>query len=136
MVAAIVNNVGGFFQHFVDRLFQLIKEKKMTETDVIIHIEEANFESTIQSGLVLIDFSAEWCGPCRALAPVLEEVATKMQGKVVVGKVDIDEAQATTAKYQVTSVPTLILFKDGSEADRSVGLRDADSLETWINNHM
>lgn len=108
----------------------------MTETDVIIHIEEANFESTIQSGLVLIDFSAEWCGPCRALAPVLEEVATKMQGKVVVGKVDIDEAQATTAKYQVTSVPSLILFKDGQEVDRSVGLRDADSLETWINNHM
>ena len=87
------------------------------------HVTDANFEETIKKNkLVLIDFWANWCGPCRALAPTIVELAKEYSGKILIGKLDVDENPATAEKFQVFSIPTMILFKDGSEAERLVGL--------------
>jgi thioredoxin 1 len=97
--------------------------KKLTQED---------FSVEIQQGVVLADFYADWCGPCRMLAPVLEQVAQEVQGKASIAKVDIDKAQGVTADLQISSVPTLILFKDGKELKRIIGLRDADFIRDFV----
>lgn len=94
----------------------------------ILDVNDENFETTVGQGVCLVDFSADWCGPCRALAPILEQVAASVSGKASVAKLDIDVSQRTTARFQVTSVPTLVLLKAGKEVNRVVGLRDANSL--------
>jgi thioredoxin 1 len=93
---------------------------------------EDTFTNEISSGVTLVDFYADWCGPCRMLAPVLEQVASDLKGKATVAKLDIDHAQKVSSTYQVTSVPTLILFKNGKEAGRLVGLRDAEAIKDFI----
>lgn len=98
------------------------------------YLTEENFNEGIRSGLVLIDFYADWCGPCRMLTPVLEKVAQKLHGKVSIYKLDIDEAQKTAASFQVTSIPTLVLFKDGKEIGRLVGLRDEETIKDFVLN--
>lgn len=102
----------------------------------IQHFTEDNFRDEIKKGIVLVDFYAEWCGPCRMLGPILEEVAGQIEGKARIGKLDIDKAQQVTSDFQVTSVPTLILFKNGEEVDRIVGLKDADTLSSMIQNEV
>jgi thioredoxin 1 len=87
------------------------------------HVTDSNFEQTIKSNkLVLVDFWANWCGPCRALAPTIVELAKEYSGKVLIGKLDVDENPVTAEKFQVFSIPTMIVFKDGQEIDRIVGL--------------
>lgn len=87
------------------------------------HVTDSNFEQTISTNkTVLVDFWATWCGPCRALAPTIVELAKEYTGKVLIGKLDVDENPATAEKFQVFSIPTMILFKDGKEVDRLVGL--------------
>lgn len=90
------------------------------------------FREEIAKGLTLIDFFADWCGPCRMLAPVLEEVAEVLEGQATIAKLDIDHYQEIAAEYQITSVPTMILFKDGKEAGRIIGLRDVKQLKEFI----
>jgi len=97
-------------------------------------ISEDHFESTIQKGVTLVDFYADWCGPCRVLTPHLETVAKELAGEVSFVKLDVDQAQKVASTYQVTSVPTLILFKDGKEKGRIVGVRDAKALKEFILN--
>jgi thioredoxin 1 len=95
-------------------------------------LTENNFGSEIASGVFLVDFYADWCGPCRMLAPVLDQVAQDVSGKATVAKIDIDQAQKITEDLQITSVPTLIVFKIGKEVKRIVGLRDADYIKNFI----
>jgi len=90
------------------------------------------FDNEISHGVTLVDFFAQWCGPCHMQTPILEQLAEELQGKVKIAKLDIDNNQKVTSKFGVTSVPTLILFKDGTEVERVVGLRDADALRALI----
>jgi thioredoxin 1 len=101
-------------------------------SEYIRKLSEDNFEKDIESGVTLVDFYADWCGPCRMLAPVLEKVAKELHGDATIAKLDIDHAQRIASSFQVTSVPTLILFKEGKEIGRLVGLRDAETVKDFI----
>ena len=101
------------------------------------HLTDANFEETINKNpIILVDFWAGWCGPCRALAPTIEELAKELTGKVLVAKLDVDENPATAEKFQVYSIPTVVLIKDSSEVDRIVGLCPKKQYESAIQKHM
>jgi thioredoxin 1 len=104
----------------------------MSEKKNIKVLTDGSFDKDIQKGVTLVDFHANWCGPCRMLAPVLEEVAKSIHGKASIGKVDIDTEQKIASQFQITSVPTMILFKDGKEVNRLVGLRNADAIKDFI----
>jgi len=104
----------------------------MTTKANIKHLNDANFEAETKKGVVLVDFHANWCGPCRMLAPILEEVAGVVSGKASIAKVDIDEAQQVASQFQISSVPTVILFKNGKEVNRLVGLRNAKAITDFI----
>jgi thioredoxin 1 len=97
----------------------------------IVHVSDDSFETEVlKSGTpVLVDFWAEWCGPCKAIAPVLEQVATEYQGKLTIAKVDVDANQATAMRYGVRSIPTLMLFKQGVVEAQQVGLLSKDNLK-------
>ena len=100
------------------------------------HVTDSNFEETIKKNkLVFVDFWANWCGPCRALAPTIVELAKEFSGKVVIGKLDVDENPATAEKFQVFSIPTMIVFKDGSEEERLVGLCAKNKIAETIQKH-
>jgi thioredoxin 1 len=87
------------------------------------HLTDKNFDETISKNkVILVDFWASWCGPCRALAPTIEELSKELAGKALVAKLDVDENPTTAEKFQVYSVPTVVLIKDGCEVDRIVGL--------------
>lgn len=93
---------------------------------------EESFEADIKKGVVLVDFYADWCGPCRMMTPILEKIAHESKNRVVIAKIDIDSAQSVAGNFQVTSVPTLILFKEGKEVGRLIGLRDAETVKEFI----
>ena len=95
-------------------------------------LTEDTFEKEIEKGTTLVDFYADWCGPCRMLTPVLEKIAKEVAGQAAIAKLDIDHAQKIASAFQVTSVPTMILFKDGREMGRLVGLRDAETVKDFI----
>lgn len=103
---------------------------------LIKKLNSDDFQIAVEKGLVLVDFFAEWCPPCRMLEPILEEIAEEMQGKIKLCKIDIDQAQNITSSYHVTSVPTLILFKNGKEVNRTEGLKDADVLKEFISEYL
>jgi thioredoxin 1 len=101
------------------------------------HLTDANFEETINKNpLVLVDFWAGWCGPCRALAPTIVELANDLSGKVLVAKLDVDENPKTAEKFQVYSIPTVVVIKGGKEVDRIVGLCPRKQYDTALQKHM
>ena len=100
------------------------------------HVTDANFDETLRNNnLVLVDFWAGWCGPCRALAPTIVELAKEYKDKVLIGKLDVDENPATAEKFQVFSIPTMIVFKNGQEAERLVGLCPKNRISDAIKKH-
>jgi len=98
-------------------------------------VTDLTFDSDVlkSSEPVVVDFCAEWCGPCRMIAPSLEEIATEMKGKVKVAKLNIDENPAVAGKLGIRSIPTLMLFKDGKLASQKVGAAPKGELVKWIN---
>ena len=97
-------------------------------SDKVKELTTANFDSTIASGTVLVDFWAPWCGPCRAQGPIIDKVAEKVGDKAVLAKVNVDESPLIAAKFGVRSIPTLILFKDGQKVRDFIGVQQEAAL--------
>ncbi len=100
----------------------------------LIHLDDKNFEEQVIKSKppVLVDFFAEWCGPCKMAAPILEELDKDFDGKIIIGKLDVDGAIKIAAKYGVQSIPTVIMFKDGKEVERRVGFGGRSPYEEMI----
>ncbi len=98
----------------------------------IIHADANNFNENIAKGVVLVDFYADWCGPCKMIAPVLEQVSTELTDVKIV-KLNVDEARDIALQYGVMSIPNLILFKNGVQTAQTLGYKTKDQLLSWIN---
>jgi thioredoxin 1 len=118
---------------FLGALFIMARAKMknipmVADSDNILTLTDKNFQHQTKNKLVLVDFWASWCAPCRMMAPVLNEVANELTGNSHVGKVNIEEYQSLARKYQVRNIPTLILFKNGREVNRFVGVKNKEFL--------
>lgn len=101
-----------------------------------VELTDTNFASEIAEGLTLVDFWAPWCGPCRIIAPVVEELAGQYEGRVKVSKVNVDDNPATAGQFRVMSIPTLLLFKDGQLVDTLVGAQPKRAFEALLDKHL
>ena len=99
----------------------------------VLVMDEAGFESQIAQGVILVDFWAPWCGPCRRQGPIVEAVANQLENQAVVAKLNIDNAPKVAGKFNIKSIPTLIVFKDGKTVKQFTGVTDADSLMSAVN---
>ena len=102
--------------------------KDVKESEKIKVFTDQNFQNKIKTGMVLVDFWASWCMPCKMMVPVLNEVAEEVNGKVTIAKVNVDEQKATAAKFGIRSIPTMVLFHNGKEVKRIVGVKTKDYL--------
>lgn len=103
----------------------------------IANLDSSSFSTAISADQpILVDFWAPWCGPCKAIAPVLEELATEMDGQVTIGKVNVDDNETISAEYGVRAIPTLLLFKGGSVVEQIVGMTSKDALLEKIKAHV
>ncbi len=103
-----------------------------------LQITDSNFEELVRNSdkPVLVDFWAEWCGPCRMIGPVIEELSNEYEGKAVVGKLNVDENPNTTVEFGIRSIPTLLVFKNGAVVDRHVGVASKSDLAKKLNAHI
>jgi thioredoxin 1 len=102
----------------------------------IVNVSDQSFSTEVEGqGMVLVDFWAPWCGPCKMIAPILEELSTDLGDSVKIAKVNVDENPETASRFGVMSIPTLIFFKDGQPVDKVVGLNSKDALKNMISKH-
>jgi len=119
---------------FVFTLLLVVAKRKMgsiqsvPNSPKVVNLTDQNFSNKIKAGVVLVDFWAAWCGPCKLMGPVLNDLAEEVDGKVTIAKLNVDEAKATASKFSVRSIPTLILFKNGKEIHRFGGVKTKDYL--------
>jgi thioredoxin 1 len=99
----------------------------------VIFLNDSSFNNAISQGTTLVDFWAEWCGPCRMQGPILDEVATEIGEKAVISKLNVDDNRSIAGKYGIMSIPTLILFKDGKPVKQFVGVQNKKTLINAIN---
>lgn len=125
VVAALVVLVGFLIFNTRQKMKSL---KDVKESEKIKVFTDQNFQNKIKTGMVLVDFWASWCMPCKMMVPVLNEVAEEVYGKVTIAKVNVDEQKATAAKFGIRSIPTMVLFQNGKEVKRIVGVKTKDYL--------
>lgn len=106
----------------------------VADSEKILTLSDTNFQHQTKNKLVLVDFWASWCAPCRMMAPVLNDVAGELSGKAQVGKVNIEQFQSLAKKYNIRSIPTMVLFKNGKEVNRFVGIKSKAFLVQQIQN--
>ncbi|MEI7981261.1 MAG: thioredoxin [Bacteroidota bacterium] len=123
--AALLVLVGFFILSARQKMKSL---KNVKESDKIKILTDQNFQNKIKTGTVLVDFWAAWCMPCKLMVPVLNDVAEETNGKVTIAKVNVDEQKATAAKFGIRSIPTMILFQNGREVKRIVGVKTKEYL--------
>jgi len=104
--------------------------------DKIKTVTDSNFDETIRQGLVLVDFWAPWCGPCRMLAPTVDALADDFNGRAIVAKMDVDENPAVPSRFAIRGIPTLLLFKEGEVAETVVGVKSKEDLAKMIERHL
>ncbi len=104
----------------------------------IIQLSDSNFDAEVlkKSGLILVDFWAEWCGPCRMIAPILHEIAVEYAGRLIVAKLNVDENQGISQKYGIRSIPTLLLFQDGEKVDTKVGALSKADIKSFVDSKL
>ena len=120
-----------------EKKLEELKEKGRKMTAEPFHVTDSNFNEIVgQHSLVLIDCWAPWCGPCLSLAPTIEELTEKYAGKVLIGKLNVDENPKTAERFQIFSIPTMLVMKNGKEVDRIVGLVPKNHVETVLKKHL
>ncbi|MFD2705242.1 MULTISPECIES: thioredoxin [Salibacterium] len=102
----------------------------------IVNVSDQDFTEQTSEGVVLADFWADWCGPCKMIAPVLEEIDSEMGDQIKIAKLDVDENQETAGKFGVMSIPTLLLFKNGEVVEQITGFQPKEQLEEVLNKHL
>ncbi|MGI6669019.1 MAG: thioredoxin [Acetivibrionales bacterium] len=109
----------------------------MAESNVV-HLTKDNFDQVVLNSdkPVIVDFWASWCGPCRMVAPIMEQLAQEYNGKAVIGKVNVDEESDLAAKFRIMSIPTIILFKNGQAADKIIGVRPKSDFEELLDKNI
>ena len=105
-------------------------------SDKLKTLTDGNFDQEIKNGVVLVDFWAEWCGPCRRIAPIVEELAGSYDGRATVAKLNVDENPNVPGRFMIRGIPTLLLFKDGHLADTLVGLAPKEDIARMIDKHL
>ena len=107
-------------------------------SDTIIKLTDSEFENQVikSEKPILVDYWAEWCGPCKMIAPILEEVSTEMSDKIIIGKLNVDENSQTPPKYGIRGIPTLMIFKDGNAVGTHVGALSKSDLVQFIENNI
>lgn len=130
-----------------DEELERLKRKRMEEImaqeegpefpDSPIHLTDDNFQDSVDRyPLLAVDFWAEWCAPCKAMEPIIEKLAKKFFGKIVFGKINIDQNQFTSRKFRVSGIPALVVIKKGEPVDRIVGMAPVESLEQRLRKHL
>jgi thioredoxin 1 len=117
-----------FLASFFLNYYKMKKTPVVEDNGKIKKLSDQNFEHQIKSGIMLVDFWATWCMPCKMMAPVLNDLSEELTGNASVGKLDVDQNRAASAKYGVRSIPTMVLFKNGKEINRFVGVKTKDFL--------
>jgi len=119
------------------RRYKMLKNyKPEDDSKNLLKLTDANFRKSISKGVVLVDFWAPWCAPCRMIAPMLNELADEYQSKARVGKLNVDENKEVAAEYGIRSIPTLILFKDGIAVERITGIKPKNTFTRLFEKHL